>query len=156
MAIQALKITLGPARANGDYAAQGASTSQPSNASTAATETAVATAQASSPPSQTATEAAVALLEADGATPTQAHVNSLRTVWNTLVTAIGTVNTDVEAVRTAFDALVTAAGLLTAAPTGNLVILYDDAVITDGNKFAAALREALNAARSRGLIIAQG
>lgn len=118
MAIQALKITLGPSLgAGGGYAAQGATTSQPANASTAATEATVAT------------------LEADGASPTQAHVTALRAAW---------------------DAYVTAAGLLTAAPTGNLVVLYDDAVITDGNRFASALREALNAARSRGLLIAQG
>jgi hypothetical protein len=31
-------------------------------------------------------EAAVAVLEADGASPTQAHVNALRTVWNLLKT----------------------------------------------------------------------
>lgn len=30
----------------------------------------------------TATEAAVAVLEADGASPTQAHVTSLRNAWN--------------------------------------------------------------------------
>ena len=34
---------------------------------------------------QAAVEAAVAVLEADGASPTQGHVNSLRTVWNALV-----------------------------------------------------------------------
>lgn len=34
---------------------------------------------------QAAVEAAVAVLEADAASPTQAHVNSLRTVWDALV-----------------------------------------------------------------------
>lgn len=40
-------------------------------------------------PSTSAVEAAVAVLEADGASPTQGHVNSLRSVWNALVTALG-------------------------------------------------------------------
>jgi|SRR5882672_2860840 len=38
--------------------------------------------------SVTATEAAVAVLEADGASPTQAHVTSLRSAWNTLSAAV--------------------------------------------------------------------
>lgn len=156
MATAAIKVTLGPARLDGSYASQGAGTSQPANASTAATETAVAAAQTDSPPSVAATEAAVALLEADGAIPTQAHVNALRTVWNTLKTAITTVDTDIEAIRTQFDLLVTAIGTTTNAPTGNLVILYDETVIDTGNKFASALREALNVARGRGLSIPNG
>lgn len=115
MATKAIKVTLGPAEGiTGAYTAQGANTSQPANASTAAVE------------------ALVAILEADGALPTQAHVNDLRAGWDLLVTALG---------------------LTTNAPTGNLVILYDDAVITDGNKFASAIRGALQAARGRGLII---
>lgn len=49
----------------------------------------VMTAGSSGPaPSQAAVEAAVATLEADGATPTQAHVTALRGVWNTLVTGL--------------------------------------------------------------------
>ncbi len=40
---------------------------------------------------QAAVEAAVAVLEADAATPTQAHVNSLRTVWDALVLDIAKV-----------------------------------------------------------------
>lgn len=115
MATVATKITLGVRQGDGQYAAQASATAQPANASTAATE------------------AAVAVLEADGALPTQAHVAALRVAW---------------------DAYVTAAGLLTAAPTGNMVVLYDDAVITDGNKFKGALGAALQAARSRGLLIA--
>lgn len=115
MATAAIKVTLGVAAGiDGSFNAQGTTASQPANASTAATE------------------AAVAVLEADGASPTQAHVVALRAAW---------------------DAYVTAAGLLTAAPTGNLVILYDDAVLTTGNKFASAMRAALNVARSRGLSI---
>lgn len=115
MATQAIKVTLGVTQGiDGRFNAQGSTTSQPANASTAATE------------------AAVAVLEADGVSPTQAHVTALRAAW---------------------DAYVTAAGLLTAAPTGNFVVLYNDAVITDGNRFASAVREALNVVRSRGLSI---
>lgn len=40
-------------------------------------------------PSTAAVEAAVAVLEADGASPTQGHVNSLRAAWDALVTALG-------------------------------------------------------------------
>ncbi len=40
---------------------------------------------------QAAVEAAVALLETDAATPTQAHVNALRTVWDALVLDIAKV-----------------------------------------------------------------
>jgi hypothetical protein len=40
---------------------------------------------------QAAVEAAVAVLEGDGASPTQAHVNSLRTVWDALVLDISAV-----------------------------------------------------------------
>ena len=40
--------------------------------------------------SETAVEAAVAVLEADAAAPTQAHVNDLRTVWDALVADLAT------------------------------------------------------------------
>jgi len=48
-----------------------------------------ASGSAAAQPSTAAVEAAIAVLEADGASPTQGHVDSLRTVWNTLVTALG-------------------------------------------------------------------
>lgn len=44
---------------------------------------------AAAQPATTDVEAAVAVLEADGATPTQAHVNDLRAAWDLLVTALG-------------------------------------------------------------------
>jgi hypothetical protein len=50
---------------------------------------AFASGSAAPQPSQAAVEAAVAVLEADGASPTQAHVTSLRAAWDTLVTALG-------------------------------------------------------------------
>ena len=68
-------------------------------------------------PSQAAVEAAVATLEADGATPTQAHVTALRGVWNTLVSG------------------------LNAHDTGSMVMDYDNAVLTTQNAVRAALRE---------------
>lgn len=68
-------------------------------------------------PSQAAVEAAIAVLEADGASPTQAHVNSLRTVWNTLVTG------------------------LNAHDTADMVIDYNDANLTTKNATRAALAE---------------
>lgn len=68
-------------------------------------------------PSQAAVEAAIAVLEADGASPTQAHVNSLRTVWNTFVAGAA------------------------AHDTASMVVDYDNAVLTTGNAIRAALRE---------------
>ena len=67
----------------------------------------------------TAVEAAVAVLEADGASPTQAHVNSLRTVWNTMKA----------------DAIVAAA----TVPAGGVAVTIDLAQITTRTKLRAAL-----------------
>lgn len=44
---------------------------------------------AAAQPSTAAVEALIAVLEADGASPTQAHVNDLRAGWDLLVTALG-------------------------------------------------------------------
>lgn len=114
MATQAIKSTLGPARASGGYESQGSATA------------------VGAAPSTAAVEAAVAVLLADGASPTQAHVNTLSAAWITLKALVDAVTTP---------------------PTGNLVVLYDDAVITDGNRFKSSLDGALQAARSRGLSI---
>lgn len=45
---------------------------------------------AAAQPSTAAVEAKVAVLEADGASPTQQHVVDLRAAWDALVTALGT------------------------------------------------------------------
>lgn len=45
---------------------------------------------AAAQPSTADVEAAVAVLEGDGASPTEAHVTALRAAWDALVTALGT------------------------------------------------------------------
>lgn len=83
-----------------------------------------ASAFAAAPLDLTAVEAAIAVLEADGASPTQAHVNSLRTVWNTL----------------------------SAATTANNVSLQiDNAVVTTQNGLKAAVAALLKTAQGSGL-----
>ncbi len=79
---------------------------------------------------ETAVEAAVALLEADTTTPTQAHVNALRTVWNTLVT-------DAALAKTATAAL-TGAGILGGY---DVVVMYDATAVKTRSFFRACLRE---------------
>lgn len=78
-------------------------------------------------PSQAAVEAAVALLEADGASPTQAHVTALRGVWNTLVTGLNAHN------------------------TGDAVLDIDNATLTSQSAVRAALRELQQAVAGSGL-----
>lgn len=78
-------------------------------------------------PSQAAVEAAVAVLEADGASPTQAHVNSLRTVWNALVAG------------------------LNAHDTADVVLDINTSNITTQNAAKAALRELTQVLAGSGL-----
>ncbi len=68
-------------------------------------------------PSQAAVEAAVAVLEADAASPTQAHVTSLRAAWDAFVLAT------------------------TGHDTAHMVVDYDNAALTTGNAIRAAMRE---------------
>lgn len=78
---------------------------------------------------KTATDTAVGVLVADGAAPTQAHVNDLAAAWATLEAAI--------------DAAV-------AQVSGNLVITIDNANITTLSKLRKALRAIEAAAEASG------
>ena len=75
--------------------------------------------------------AAVAVLVADGASPTQAHVNTLNTAWGLLATAIAAANT--------------------ATAAANVVLDYDDAVVTTKNGLRAAVRRILHTVDGSGL-----
>ncbi len=75
--------------------------------------------------------AAVAVLVADGASPTQAHVNTLNTAWGLLATAIA------------------AADIATAA--ANVVLDIDTAVVTTRNGVSAAVRELMKTIEGSGL-----
>ncbi len=74
--------------------------------------------------------AAVAVLVADGASPTQAHVNTLNTAWGLLATAIATAKTSTAAAK--------------AAGASNVVLDIDTAVVTTKNGVRAALRRLLH------------
>lgn len=103
----------------------------------------------------TAVEAAVATLEADGAAPTQAHVNALRTVWNTLVAdgitakaatvaalgSAGTADTNTGTAKTAVDAISLTASL--AAVAADVSLLINSATVVSKNKLNEAIRALL-------------
>lgn len=74
--------------------------------------------------------AAVAVLVADGASPTQAHVNTLNTAWGLLATAIAATNT---------------------AGSANVVLDIDVAVVTTQNAARDALRRITQAIEGSGL-----
>lgn len=97
MALAAIKITLGVAQfGGGDY---------------------YATVKGASIPPLSSVVADTATLVADGASPTQGHVNTL--------------NTDVTALNTAL--------------SGDVVVVWDGSVVTNKRQLQAALRHALRA-----------
>lgn len=75
----------------------------------------------------TAVDDAMAVLQADAASPTEAHVDTADTAW------------------------IAAKAAVTASQTPNLVLEYDNAVITTKNALRAALRAAVDAAIESGL-----
>ncbi len=75
--------------------------------------------------------AAVAVLVADGASPTQGHVDTLNTAWGLLATAI--------------------AAAATGATAANVVLDIDTAVVTTKNGVKAAVREILRTVDGSGL-----
>lgn len=79
-------------------------------------------------PSTTAVADAVAVLEADGATPTEAHVDDLATAWTAYLAALATYSA--------------------ASVSGNAVLSLDTAVVTDKNKVRAVLRAFMQAVDS--------
>lgn len=79
----------------------------------------------------TAVAADVAALVADGASPTQGHVNTLATDWATLLAAV-----------TAQQATV----------TGDILVSIDTSVLNTGNKIKAAIHAVLQAIRNAGML----
>ena len=113
MARRTINITLGQALADGKF-----------NSSATSATSAVA---ASIGTLQTDVEAAVAVLVADGVTPTQAHVNTAAAAWALLLAAIN------------------------VAP--NVVVDFDDAVVTSQNALRAAVAAALKDVAGSGLAV---
>lgn len=75
--------------------------------------------------------AAVAVLVADGASPTQGHVNTLNTAWGLLAAAI--------------------ANAATGAAAANVVLDIDASVVTTRNGVRAALRDIMRTVEGSGL-----
>jgi hypothetical protein len=96
-------------------------------------------------PAVTPVENAVATLEGDGATPTQAHVTALRNVWDTLSAAVTTHNSDANTVNTDVTALSTTASLATVS--GDVVVIVNLANVTTRKKLTDALLGILNQLR---------
>lgn len=75
--------------------------------------------------------AAVAVLVADGASPTQAHVTTLNTAWGPLATAVAAANT--------------------ASTAANVVLDIDTSVVTTKNGVKAAMRDLLRTLDGSGM-----
>lgn len=81
---------------------------------------------------QTLVAADVAVLVADGATPTQAHVTTLNTNWGTLNTALNATG---------------------AAASGNVSVSIDTAVILNSRQLKAALDAVRQYALASGIVL---
>lgn len=106
MALAAVNVTIGQSLGGGAYSSSVKGGSIPVFAAT------------------TSVAADVATLVADGASPTQAHVNTLNTDWGTFSTAYTALN---------------------AAINGDVTVIWNGAVITSRNQLRAALQAALSA-----------
>lgn len=82
--------------------------------------------------------AAVAVLVADAASPTQAHVNTLNTTWGLLATAIATAKTSTAAAKV-------------AVASKDVILDIDTSVVTTQNGVRAAMRELMQALAGSGM-----
>ncbi len=98
--------------------------------------------------SVSAVDAAIAVLVADAAAPTQAHVNTANTAWGTLSTAITALHAAVDAVEAALETLDTG-----AAATANVVVDIGAAVITKKAQLQSALAAAFNQFVNTGAVV---
>lgn len=119
MALAAFTATLNQSLGDGRYNVQAGSLSDPSATAAPATATVAAD---------------VATLVADGASPTQGHVNTLNTDWGTFLTA-----------ETSYRAEVA-----TAIGGADATLLLDTSKFTTMNQVKAAINNILQAAASSG------
>lgn len=119
MARTSFQVTLGSSLGEGKY-----------NSSVATRDSVVTLTGTANGTLRTDVAAAVAVLVADGASPTQAHVNTLNTAWGLLNTAIQAAN---------------------AAATGDVVVDIDNATVANQNAARAAVRKALEGIAGSGL-----
>ena len=111
----------------------------------------------------TPVENAIAVLEADGAAPTQGHVNALRTVWDTLSSACtahnitaNTTVTDVTAADVAVKLVLTTdvsshLGSMTTATTADVILDINASTVTTQAAVKAALKSIMNRVEGGGL-----
>lgn len=145
VARQSIKVTLGKHFGEGRYDAS-ANPSGPATLATAVTDVGTAVTDAATMvAAQTPAAAAMAVLVADGASPTQAHVNTMNTAYGTLATAVAAMNTDVGTLNTDITAANVAFG-------GNVQIIFDSAVITTITQLKRAFDAALQAAAGGGIL----
>lgn len=122
MASRAIAVTLGAAVSpDGEWAASAGGQKDPVVAAAAVADS-------------TALAAAMAVLVADGASPTQAHVTTANNALTTYLAAVVTYQTAVQ-----------------ASVAGNLVLIVDTAVLTTSNKIKGAVKAALQLLRNYGL-----
>lgn len=147
MARAAFFCTLGQDLGSGAFSSSnGAATPVATPAAAAATAvTAADDAQAAAVLLAVDVATAVGVLVADGASPTQAHVNDLNTAWGLFETAFAAVTAATAAAVTAADAAETATG------AQNAVFDIDTSVVTTQNAARAALRQIEQAIAGSGM-----
>lgn len=94
-------------------------------------------------PSVTALAAAIATAVADGASPTQGHVNAINSAYGTFATALTAYNVAVAALSTTTSA---------AGVSADLTVLVNLATITSTNKFRCAMRGLLSLIEGQGML----
>lgn len=134
MARSSINITVGAAKGYDGYSTSGGQADSGTDASTAVTDAAAMVA------AQTPAAAAMAVLVADGASPTQAHVTTMNGLYTTLAAAVAACNTDI--------------GNLNTALSAGVVISWDTTKVTSINQLKAAFAEALRAAQGGGILTA--
>lgn len=100
---------------------------------------ALAAAAVAAAPSSATVAADIATLVADGATPTQAHVNTLNTDWGTFLTAL-----------TAYEAAV--ASVNSSVGNGDVTVIVNQANVTKTIHLQALLRSILQRIGGLGIV----
>ncbi len=147
MAQVALTVTIVHALPNGAYSlSTGTVAAAAGGAANLATHSASLTADVGTIPATTTVAANIATLVADGATPTQGHVNTLNTNWGTYLTALNANNALLvtDAANIAIDST-----SITGSSGANVTLSYDTTAVTSMNQLRAALRAFEHLCQSR-------
>lgn len=118
-------------------------------AAASAAQVAAVAAAATSTTNQATVAANVATLVADGATPTQAHVNTLNTNWAALNTSL---NAETALGTAVTNALATVTIDAASIPAGDVTIVFNAATVVSINALKAALDRALQIVRGSSIL----